>query len=1777
MIIFYFSVISIFLLILGILYISILYYKNNLRKVWPIHVLREIISFITKPLFIPILSILMSILNCKDGKNYFNDKITCEKNWKIYLRSLLSIISSLLFIFETFLIEKIFFETQISNNNPMAKFTSESDIYFLLSKILLIIVFTFWNNENNKWFLVMVLFSMSLLNLFIFISMSPYYDKRIIKVYGILFTIFFWTNTVLLWGKIFENTNFDGCIGLFTIGIPIFIILIISNDKMFEGNILFSLNKINSGIQAIKIIKELLYLIDTKDFIRSSKLMLTSYINQYEERCIESDCPIKKYLSTLENNKIDAPVFLVQHCEDVYQNSISKFPLETKLRISYAFFLMDRLNKKKQASNELAIASNYPMSFEEEFIIFRYKKILEEYIASDGEDDENLDIVSNLEYTNYYKSFKNSIMKVSSLYIDFWTLLLNPNQDIHEDLTHLNDYGAEINKLVEDINLSFEKMQKFKVNDPEVINYYSDFLSDILNDKEKSDKYKKLLQETEIIVQTNTDKEKNKILNIETLLLNDEYHYIIVSAKPEKFGIITNISLGICPIFGYSKNEIIGKTIEFLMPDIYQKKHREVLKEKLKEFKKNLFSTSEQKVTYNEIYTFGKNKSKYLIQINLKPSLIQTETDENIFISRLWQDKCSFSSSAKSTCFLITNNLLKIQYFTPNAITLLGISSNMINSNIEITEFIKQFYEEFLKYILDHQQHTPEEKMQLKRIILIKKFKNPVIINWKRPENINHSPTNEQQTTSEVNDFKNHIFNLRKSTPNVSNHPMANNSSFIGLNQKKQALITKTLTTSVIKKYPTPNQITPNKRNNSNVVNLNNNININNHNNNTNIITNLDDVFMLTVSIAKIKNNHEGFIFKFESFKYKTKTNIGTSIFNSFIMSQRKRDIDHHVKKKESTETLAYFTKGQNFSKNYYDFKEKSINESITPKEGEISNFSNIFKVDKNYIPESKNIFQLDFKNMCFKIKNDDESIRDYLKEEAIKKLQNNTTSIENEEEEEEESESVENDISNISSSLNSSERNPISKRDKEKTKVNLENSGIKLRNDEYYRVNLSPIKYSIYDYVKLMVVDVPDYKKISQVELKMSGEKENEILKQTPNNQQGKTTIVRTDITKFVNVDSLDSKINQTIIIKQIEYSLGKEETQPSIVRLRIISFIVFIILISIGLSLLYTILYCHKIIKENIILIINSYDLLAYNCLGIYYSKELVLLNNENYTKFPYDNREEYINNILNQTLTIFIKEHELITYIISSFLKISSKNYKYLSVDTIKTYIIEDDFNITCYNMVLDNSFIEANSALFHIGHKNISEIIPTNFYVFYYIYNSMNDIFIAYEKHAQTYLDEINYKIHDLEIILIVVVIISILMNVLCYFLISFAYDLIAQRKESYLEVFFEIGTPVIRSSLEKCEKFIKKINEENNNDNESTDSFDNEIISSENHINQNEKRNKEKGKRGVRKTNSSRETKVFKIIMALFFFAVSVFACIIFIYDFIWLDDSKIFMLCYQKVTGLKNRYIMIFNTLREFMFDYNIKVNSTNSLTFLNKILDNLYIVNTEYLRYITEKRNIIPGGFKKKYEEILLTNPCKYSNYFKNENDCMNFMSKSPSFGISVVSSYFLENVRIIKDSVQKRIKHQKLSNFTFNLTLTGTKEGKKLWPQGEDNQKIYQELDSIQEFLIDDNHLNTNILFIHLIIPYINVLSNNLSGAILKGLKNNKLLYIILTCFYIAVMISIYIFIWLPFQTNLSQTIFKTKNMLTIIPKEVLSELSNIHKLLDLGQKNIKGSTKN
>jgi hypothetical protein len=323
--------------------------------------------------------------------------------------------------------------------------------------------------------------------------------------------------------------------------------------------------------------------------------------------------------------------------------------------------------------------------------------------------------------------------------MDFWSLLLNPNQDNQEDLAKLNDYGSKINNLVEEINTHFDKMQKLKHNDQEVIRCYADFLYEILNDKEKANSYKSRLNEIEGAKQNYDDM---NLLNIDVNALSssDEYQYIILSAQPDKLGIITNISLGVCTLFGYARNEIIGKDIEFVMPDVYHRHHKNILMNKINDYRKNNFTGLQTSKTYKpvfkDIYTFGKNKSRYLIPVNFKVAYLPNEEqNDSVFVAKIASDSFNIGVSQQvQTCYVLVNQVFVIQSFTANSVSTLSLNSNTINNGtMDILKFIKEFGEEFTK--LDLEDKTSEQIMGLKKIIIANKFKNTIPVTWKMFEN----------------------------------------------------------------------------------------------------------------------------------------------------------------------------------------------------------------------------------------------------------------------------------------------------------------------------------------------------------------------------------------------------------------------------------------------------------------------------------------------------------------------------------------------------------------------------------------------------------------------------------------------------------------------------------------------------------------------------------------------------------------------------------------------------------------------------------------------------------------------------------------------------------------------------------------------------------------------------------------------------------------------------------------------------------------------------------
>ena len=98
---------------------------------------------------------------------------------------------------------------------------------------------------------------------------------------------------------------------------------------------------------------------------------------------------------------------------------------------------------------------------------------------------------------------------------------------------------------------------------------------------------------------------------------------------------------------------------------------------------------------------------------------------------------------------------------------------------------------------------------------------------------------------------------------------------------------------------------------------------------------------------------------------------------------------------------------------------------------------------------------------------------------------------------------------------------------------------------------------------------------------------------------------------------------------------------------------------------------------------------------------------------------------------------------------------------------------------------------------------------------------------------------------------------------------------------------------------------------------------------------------------------------------------------------------------------------------------------------------------------------------------------------YFSNEEECQHFTDNSTSFGLSILMSYFVENIRQAKNRAIKNEEGRSNTSFIFNLTLANTEIGRTLWPSSEEDKIIYGNNLRINNFNSDDIHLRLLIIF--------------------------------------------------------------------------------------------------
>ena len=108
-----------------------------------------------------------------------------------------------------------------------------------------------------------------------------------------------------------------------------------------------------------------------------------------------------------------------------------------------------------------------------------------------------------------------------------------------------------------------------------------------------------------------------------------------VSSKQQDFGTIIDVSLGVCSNSGYLKNELIGKNLNVLLPEMFRSAHHQLIKTKIEEYKqKEIDEKGNNKHTFKTHVSYLLTKAKFIIPVVISPVILTNESNTQ-FISQL--------------------------------------------------------------------------------------------------------------------------------------------------------------------------------------------------------------------------------------------------------------------------------------------------------------------------------------------------------------------------------------------------------------------------------------------------------------------------------------------------------------------------------------------------------------------------------------------------------------------------------------------------------------------------------------------------------------------------------------------------------------------------------------------------------------------------------------------------------------------------------------------------------------------------------------------------------------------------------------------------------------------------------------------------------------------------------------------------------------------------------------------------------------------------------------
>ena len=1879
----------IFLLLISFIHIFI----NSTSLSYKPKIVNKIISILLDfeiILNIPFLKTLFSAFNCENDNLRIANNIKCKNG--IHL-SLIVISTIFILIFEILMLlfRSTLFEFGKNNGKFKAAYTFSTEVVLSMTKLILTFLYQFFINEMA---LSIITFIISLIIFIDFLDKQPFSNGLTMKLYFGLYLLFFWSSTICIIALLLRNSKFEGGILLLIVGYPLIIISVLTTEWEFSFDKIFQflISKEKDSYKALLEIEYFLKMEDSlEDKIRTKEQkVLYSYISNYEKNCSLNICPLKQFMDIplKVENFVEMKICLLQHGEILYKHALSKFPFYTKLRLSYGLFLYNKLNKKLQGTNEIALLNKYSNNLEDSFLVYKTQRYIQEENErlsntnnkNNSSQEKNTNYVNSFTYKSALNNIKSLIRKITLNYIDFWTILAMSDENQSENFHKMSKIGIKISSLNEELKANVEKLETINLYDQDTFKLYIQYLIEILSNNAKANIYNNKLSENE--QKKHQYNEENLYeLNYKEMSRSEDYKFFIVDCSQSNFDKICNLSLSVCPLFGYTKDELIGYPFEYLLPELFSIYHKKMLKNKVDEFKKKLLIKNIK--SRSESWTndpFGRTKMKYLIPVKIKWTLISSE-DEIIYgIGKIITDNKTINELEEEVIYILTDKNLIIQNFTSNAPKLLFLHSTAISNNLDITDFIKEFNEENISNIdnnddiresvISNMSIIKRKKRYAKIEILKKMFlaekDSKKLIHWKLGEIITNESNNINKKNGK-NIGRKSFVRVNYNEPCIENPCKHFKNVTINVSSKRK------ISVEHINEYET----TTNKRRltssltDENLANIDpekildlKDTNISDLNIDGSLIANdkilkdkifyhrpVHHKFYLSVKEVEINELKVGYIFKFETCAPKNieqgnvqNTHKNNQNVTRYELSPKTKPEYNEIEKSDIS-VISFSTNKQALDKrNSYLFNSLDNPFGINPENNDSFFLKQQLEKEKEFTID---MGKMSYKQFGINDKSEELNLYDILRQEAIEKISEAARQVKKEDlsEDEEESSSVsyyssgdensnnseidsegKNDeqsshhsIKKINSQENKTSQKNESKLDLEKKKnfmgkdnipiispentnnfnpINPINNNLNNKNkqEDYYHVNVSNITYYIYNYSSGFVEVLKDQKyKISEVVKKTNAEKEKLSkmnAKYISNPKLAKEKKSGNLNKKMINDDDeLNSYNRQSFKLKEIQKALTSKEKQSSIINLCVFSFIVFFLIIGTSIMSIMINYYLKDKTFLFYYLIKNSIQLYQNLLVEITFVRELIIMNSTYYNNFYDPDIFHYYKNISTSCYEYYLDSALILSNLATNINILNERQKNKLSNYSIYCYVLDPieshglSYRPKRYELPIFSAYMEINAALYHISQITMEEIYTYEDNVYYFLKNGMSNLLIYLEIQIELLTKEFDQTVKNGHKIIFICLASLFVIYFGCFFLFNHFYQKVEERKQSYLSVFYEIGGQFIILSLAKCEKFSQKLQIQEDNignqpDKMSLDScsIDDSYIDSDIQTSSIIKQNKQSKIISVKKEKKEKNSSFLKakIIGFIIFFILMACQYCTYIYYYLRLSLYNNGINYEYHLTNYISSFLFPFIGIREYIYDTQKTFYNTPVGEYINDTLEKFY---TELVDASNRKDKYVkyfPNSYIEYLNYLYSEHICELINEFANEyrengfTNCKDFFYDSSDYGFFSILTIYIEEIRMMRDKIDDYIEKSKQKNFTYNESFYNHPGNlyEEIYAQNEDKD-YYRKLNPANT-LSSPSHKNLLIVY-RFVITKVIILAIKRMFLAFEGVfsDTNKASLIINILFILVVSLG-FLLIWIPLVLKQNETIYKTKNMLSIIPNEILISLPHINIMLGINEDN-------